>query len=75
VRGRWGAQSIGNGIEVTKERDRFATAMIYLTDEEHDGIAGGADWFGGMNLTIKPKRGRAVVFNSMTGNKCGPIAC
>uniref|UniRef100_H2YIA6 Fe2OG dioxygenase domain-containing protein n=1 Tax=Ciona savignyi TaxID=51511 RepID=H2YIA6_CIOSA len=45
----------------TDKRDRFATILVYLNDV----IEGGETQFTELNVTITPKRGRALVWTNM----------
>ena len=49
--------------------DRYGTILIYLSDAS-SGLVGGATVFPSLGISITPKRGRALVFNSMSGGEC-----
>ena len=59
----------GNGRRFVSERDRHGTILIYLSDAS-SGLAGGATEFPSLGISIAPKRGRALVFNSMARGEC-----
>jgi hypothetical protein len=60
----------GNGVTHTHKHDRYATILMYLTDSDQDGLVGGATKFPRLGVDIVPKRGRALVFNSMSFDEC-----
>ena len=53
------------------ERDRYGTILMYLSDAA-SGLTGGATEFPALGVSITPRRGRALVFNSMSpsGGEC-----
>ncbi|XP_041479070.1 uncharacterized protein LOC121426751 isoform X1 [Lytechinus variegatus] len=53
------------------KRDRFATILVYLQDVEE----GGETKFPELGISVKPKRGQAIVWNNMNSNgECEPIS-
>ena len=55
----------------TEKRDRFATILVYLRDVAQ----GGETVFPQLGLSVKPKKGRALVWNSMNSDgECDPTS-
>nr|XP_054766925.1 uncharacterized protein LOC129274093 [Lytechinus pictus] len=53
------------------KRDRFATILVYLQDVEE----GGETKFPELGISVKPKRGQAIIWNNMNSNgECEPIS-
>ena len=59
----------GNGHRFVSERDRHGTILMYLSDAS-SGLESGATVFPSLGVSITPKRGRALVFNSMARGAC-----
>ena len=53
------------------KRDRYATVLVYLRDVEE----GGETSFPQLGISVKPKKGRALIWNSMTADgNCDPTS-
>lgn len=53
------------------KRDRYATVLVYLQDVEK----GGETTFPQLGIKVKPKKGRALIWNSMTSDgNCDPTS-
>ena len=53
------------------KRDRFATVLVYLRDVEK----GGETAFPHLGISIKPRKGLALVWNSMNKHgECEPLS-
>ena len=58
-------------VGTTEKRDRFATVLVYLKDVEE----GGETQFPELEISVKPRKGLALVWNSMNAvGMCDPTS-
>jgi len=58
-------------VEYNDKRDRFATILVYLRDVEE----GGETKFPQLGISVKPRKGLALVWNSMNSRgECDPTS-
>ena len=58
-------------VEYNDKRDRFATILVYLRDVDE----GGETKFPQLGISVKPRKGLALIWNSMNSRgECDPTS-